>query len=59
MTAPYGLPLYPSLKDAILRGFERFADSNSGDGVVLRKRATKGWEYVMVLHPHLQGTYRW
>jgi hypothetical protein len=50
MTAPYGLPLYPSLKDAILRGFERFADSSSGDGVVLRKRAA---------HPHLQGTYRW
>jgi hypothetical protein len=56
MPARYGLPLFPSLKDAIVRGFQRFDDS--ADGVLLRKRATKGWEYVIVLHPHLQGIYR-
>jgi hypothetical protein len=41
----YGLPLYPSLNEAASRGFEQFAGSNLADGAVLRKRATKGWEY--------------
>jgi hypothetical protein len=55
MAARYGLPLYKSLKDASMRGFERFAENT--DGVIVRKRVTKGWEYAIVLHPHLQRTY--
>ena len=57
MLARYGLPLYPSLKKAAAVGFERFIDSNFADGLLLRKRAVKGWEYAIVLHPHLQGSY--
>jgi hypothetical protein len=52
----YGLPLYPTIEDAAAAGFERVED-NYADGVLLRKQAAKGWEYAVVLHPHLQGAY--
>jgi hypothetical protein len=55
-SSSYGLPLYTSLDDAAAMGFHRL-DENS-DGVLLRKPAAKGWEYAVVLHAHLQGTYR-
>jgi hypothetical protein len=54
--ARYGLPLYPSLKDAAAREFERCDDN--ADGILVRKRVAKGWEYAFVLHPHLRETYR-
>jgi hypothetical protein len=52
----YGLPLYPTIEDAAAAGFEQVED-NYADGVLLRKQAAKGWEYAVVLHPHLQGAY--
>ncbi|MGP6189882.1 MAG: hypothetical protein ACLPSH_07325 [Vulcanimicrobiaceae bacterium] len=56
MIAPYGLPLYPSLEHAAALGFERVDDN--ADGTLLRKRVAQGWEYAVVLHPHLRNVYR-
>ena len=54
----YGLPLYLSVQEAVVAGFERVGDNS--DGVLLRKRAAKDSKnaYAFVLHPHLQGSYR-
>ena len=52
----YGLPLYSSLEDVAAAGFERSGDN--ADGVLFRKRATKDWQYAIVLHTHLQQAYR-
>ena len=52
----YGLPLYPSLEDAVAAGFERVGDNS--DGVLLRKRAAKDSKHAFVLNPRLQGFYR-
>ncbi|MGP6188906.1 MAG: hypothetical protein ACLPSH_02290 [Vulcanimicrobiaceae bacterium] len=56
MSAGYGMPLYRSLKGAAIAGVDRVDDY--ADGVLLRKKVAKGWEYAVVLHPHLQDTYR-
>jgi hypothetical protein len=53
----YGLPLYPSLDHAAAVGFEPVGD-HYADGVLLRKRAAKTWEYAVVLHERLRGRYR-